>query len=175
MFGIYALRKSKISWFFRFISFFILVGSAPLLSESVEKTDLRVSHAIIQKPFEGAKSASGYLVIENKGKKEVFLTSASISLGTAMIHKTLMDDDGIIRMQHLPEIIIPGNKSVHFKPGDLHIMIIGLKRTLQAEEKIPAHLHFRTLHGKDFEIDIVFKVGEEQGETHSHAKGKHKH
>ena len=175
MFEILASRKSKISWFFCFIWFFILAGNTPLLSESIEKTDLIVSHAIIQKPFEGAKSTSGYLVIENKGKKEVFLTNASISLGTAMIHKTLMDDDGIIRMQHLPEIIIPGNKSVHFKPGDLHIMIIGLKRTLQAEEKIPAHLHFRTLHGKDFKIDITFKVGEKQGETHSHAKGKHKH
>ena len=146
-------RKSTV-----FVFVFTIIWTCSSLSHSSEKNNVSISHAVIQKPFAGAKSAAGYMIIENNGEKEVFLRDVSMPLVRTMIHETVIDDNGIVKMKHLMKLGIPKKETVVFKPGGFHIMLMGLEQTLSIGSAIPAKITFTNNFGDDFIIHILFNI-----------------
>lgn len=71
-----------------------------------------------------------YFTLRNTGGRSDTLTAASSDVaGTVEIHESRMEDD-VMRMRQLQSIEIPAGESVTFKPGGLHVMLIGLTRQL---------------------------------------------
>lgn len=104
----------------------------------------------------GAKIASGYLTIANKGTSADRLVSAtSARSGRIEIHEMSMTN-GVMQMRPVagPLEIKPG-ESVVLKPGGYHVMFMDLKMPLKEGESLPATLQFE----KAGALDVTFSVG----------------
>ena len=84
-----------------------------------------------------------YLKITNAGKAaDRLIKAASEICSVVEIHETKMID-GRMEMQMLAEgLAIPAGATTELKPQSYHIMLIGLKRSLNPGDKFPVNLQF---------------------------------
>ena len=149
----------------------ILISYQKVWSEDLNTHKIEINQSYINKPFVGAKSAAGYLIIRNHNDKELNLLQVSTTLGIAMLHETTTTDSGVVKMEHLVRVNIPAGGELIMQPGSIHIMIMGLSRALVVGEKIPATLKF----SDDMEMDIEFTVQESKKYSESETRSKHAH
>ncbi|MTI15579.1 copper chaperone PCu(A)C [Sansalvadorimonas verongulae] len=90
----------------------------------------------------GSPNTAAYLTIKNLGRTDIALEKvvSPISHHT-MLHDTVKKD-GKMSMVHQMSITIPAGKRVKFKPGGLHIMVMGLSKSLTIGDMVPFELHF---------------------------------
>lgn len=62
--------------------------------------------------------------------------------GMAELHRTTMDDNGYMTMDHVERIVLKKNHFVMLEPGDLHIMLMRVKKVLKPGDEIPLKLEF---------------------------------
>jgi copper(I)-binding protein len=65
-----------------------------------------------------------------------------------------------MKMQRLPDVEIVAGSVTEFKPGEKHIMLIGLSAPLSAGSEFPLKLEFENAGQKEI-IVKVFKDGEQ--------------
>ena len=149
----------------------ILISYQKVWSEDLNTHKIDINQSYINKPFVGAKSAAGYLIIRNHNDKALNLLQVSTALGRAMLHETTTTDSGVVKMEHLVKVHIPAGDELIMQPGSIHIMIMGLSRALVVGEKIPATLKF----SDDLEMDIEFTVQESKKYAENETRSKHAH
>lgn len=72
--------------------------------------------------------AAVYLRIENHSTKVIHLSQVtSPAAHHIMMHQTI-EVDGVAKMKHIMSLDIEAGRSLEFKPGGLHIMMMGLVR-----------------------------------------------
>ena len=88
--------------------------------------DLAVSGVWVREPAEGQTRSAAYGTIVNDGDSDVTLVAAAVPFDAAVeIHETLMDDDGTMQMQEVPDgFVVPAGGSFTLEPGGPHIMLI---------------------------------------------------
>jgi copper(I)-binding protein len=97
-------------------------------------------------------NGAAYMLISNGTKQDHELLGASSDVANAVeIHLSTMEN-GVMQMKQQESVLLPAGKDVEFKPGNLHVMFIGLKQDLKAGDQITLTLHF-----KDYE-DITLTV-----------------
>ena len=83
-----------------------------------------------------------YCTIKNRGDSTERLLEASTSVALAVeFHETTIEQS-IARMRLIGTIDIPARGQIEFKPAKLHMMLVDLRRELQAGERIPLKLRF---------------------------------
>ena len=138
---------------FRIAAFLLLLG-APVFASDASLVDLKISNPVIYKAFDKARSAAGYMMIGNASDVSDVLFDVQTNKFRPMIHES-QESDGIARMVHLDAVEIPAGGTVHFAPGGLHIMIMGLQPgELQAGETLDAVLVF----DRAGEVPVTFTV-----------------
>ena len=65
--------------------------------------------------------------------------------GAVEIHESILDK-GVLKMRPVVGVALPAGKTVEFKPGGYHVMLMDLKRQLKEGESVPITL---VLEGKD--------------------------
>ncbi len=94
---------------------------------------------------EGSSHSTGvvYLTIFNKGGAADRLTAIQTEVAEVVeFHETRKDGD-MMTMQRVDGAIeIPADGQVTFKPGGLHIMLIGLKQSLNPGDRFEMSLEF---------------------------------
>ena len=105
---------------------------------------------------EKMKMAAGYFTIINDGGVPDKLIGVKTDFAKAMMHRSSVDNNGVARMEHMKEVIIPANSSVSFEHGGLHIMFLNLKDPLETMQTKEVTLIFEDA-GK---IDLKFMVKE---------------
>jgi len=123
---------------------------------------LTIDHPYLVLPMPGMKSASGYLIIKNKGNKTDFLYDIETLFSEKVeLHEMSMEGN-IMKMKKINDgIEIPPGKEVILKPGGLHIMFKNLNKNLVVGEKEKAILKFK----KTGKIIVNFEI---QQNKHSH-------
>ena len=77
-------------------------------------------------------NTGAFFVIDNPTNEDDKLLSAASDVADAVeLHKTTMED-GVMKMTPQDLVPVPAGEQVVFKPGDLHVMLIGLKGDLMA-------------------------------------------
>ena len=111
--------------------------------------DFKAGNLVIAHPWArptGASVANGaaYMSIVNSGSAAETLRVASSPLARMVeIHKTETGEDGISRMLAQPQgIVIAPGQTVDIQPAGYHLMLVGLVRPLQRDEKVPLTLEF---------------------------------
>ena len=123
---------------------------------------LTIDHPYLVLPMPGMKSASGYLIIKNKGNKsDVLYEIETLFSEKVELHEMSMEGN-IMKMKKINDgIEIPPRKEVILKPGGLHIMFKNLNKNLVVGEKEKAILKFK----KTGKIIVNFEI---QQKKHSH-------
>jgi len=116
-------------------------GSA-ISSSSAGGDDLRVTD-IWARPGQAEGSSAIYMIIDNRGSQDDTLLSASCdAAGTTELHLSQMDDAGTMSMIHQESVPVPAGEKVEFKPGGLHVMLMGLKSDVNPGDSINCTLNF---------------------------------
>ena len=104
--------------------------------------DIEITDEFVRLNAPNAKATGAFMNIKNKTNAEIKIISAENTVSQKTELHTHMDENGVKKMRQIPEIIIPANGSVVLKPGDLHIMLIGLNQPLQENQKVDIKINF---------------------------------
>ncbi len=119
------------------------------------KSDLEIEKPWARATPPGAAIGGGYLVIRNKGAAGDRLVGVSSPASARVeIHEMAMEKD-VMRMREVKGVDVPAKKSVEFKPGGYHLMLIELKAPLKPGDKVPLTLRFE----KAGEVKTELAVG----------------
>jgi copper(I)-binding protein len=108
------------------------------------------------RPADAGMNTAAYFVIKNQGEQDRLIAADSTIAGSTEIHRSYMDDAGVMRMQQQESVLIPANAQVTFEPGGLHVMFIELKQDLIPDDQFQLRLYFER-HG-EVVIDVPIKM-----------------
>ncbi len=87
---------------------------------------------------------AGYFTINNSGATaDRLLSASSPAFNKIEMHETRMAD-GMMSMNQLMEVPVDAGVTVEFKPGGLHLMLMGIKQPLEVGDKVPVTLTFES-------------------------------
>lgn len=98
-------------------------------------------------------NGAAYFMIENLTNEEDILISASSDIAQAVeIHKSMLDGE-IMQMMPQHEVSIPVGRT-EFKPGGLHVMLIGLYDDLNIGDSFNITLKFQLAGEETFAVTV---------------------
>lgn len=105
-----------------------------------------------------AVNGAAYLVIVNSGNRNDRLVAASSDVAERTEIHDHVDDDGVMRMIRLDRVDLPAGKTVDFRPGGRHVMLLNLHEPLRAGSRFEVELSFASGVRKRAEI-VVRPIG----------------
>ena len=127
---------------------FMAVGCGPPEGISVDEAWGRPSPS-------SAANAAFYMNIQNHGLEMESLLGAEIDIcGSVELHESNVDDNDVMRMEHVEKIDIPSSSTVQLQPGGLHIMCIERQADLQSGDTIDIILEFSEIGLVDVKATI---------------------
>ena len=138
-------------------------------AHEIDLKEISIKHPMIPIFNSKMKTAAGYFTIVNKRNKTDELIMVKTDFAKAMMHLSKIDENGIASMEHVNKVIIPGNSSVVFEQGSLHIMFTQLKEPLEEYMDQKVTLVFKNLG------DIVVDFQVEKATQKMNMDNKHDH
>ena len=87
-------------------------------------------------------NTAAFMTLQNKGKDDIKLVGVDSSIAARVeIHGHRHEGHKMV-MFKVDDLPLPAGKEVRLESGGYHIMIMGLKKTLQEGENVPLTLHF---------------------------------
>ena len=148
----------------RFASHFIAVAliafgvTAHAQAQTSHPSTIGVENAWARATPAGAKTGAAYVAVINNGGTSDRLLSAATPLAQEVQFHRETKDNGISRMRELHRVEIDPGAKVIFKPGDMHMMMVGLKQPLKEGETFPLTLTFEKAGKIDVTVSVA-KVG----------------
>jgi len=101
-----------------------------------------VENAWVREAPPGAQMMSAYMTLKNTGPDDIVLASVeSPAFTMVMLHKSVIVD-GIARMSHQDDLLIPAGGSVELKPGSFHLMMPAPGERLRSGDQVEFNLIF---------------------------------
>lgn len=119
------------------------------------------STVIVQAPWAratpgGARTGAAYMTLVNSGGTADKLLGATTPLAdTIQFHQETADSDGVSRMREMHSVDLDPGATIVFKPGDMHMMIVGLKEPLKEGQAFSITLKFE----KAGNIEVTVPIG----------------
>jgi copper(I)-binding protein len=133
------------------IGFFILLFSTACQSRSA----ISIQQAWAR-PAKAGENSAVYFVIDNPTSTEDVLLAASADVSSQTeLHMSMTNEEGTMSMHPQDEVVVPARSQVEFKPGGLHVMLIGLQRDLQVGDRFALKLKFR--QAGEISVDVEVK------------------
>jgi copper(I)-binding protein len=115
----------------------VFAGAAHAADATITVHDAWLRASLGQSP-----NTAGYMKIENRGATEDRLVSVAVAgANMAHVHESVMKD-GVMQMKAVDALSVKPGEAVEFKPGGLHVMVMGLKTPLKAGETVQLRLQF---------------------------------
>lgn len=135
---------------------------------------IELSPVEVRATIPGMTASGGYLVIMNHGSVADRLVAVSTPVAAkSQIHE-MMNEDGVMKMRHRSQgIEILPHQMVALKPGGLHLMFMGLNRTLNPDDEFAVTLTFESGHTAT--VTATVKRPGDLGAADPHAGMKHGH
>lgn len=97
---------------------------------------LQIREGYVREMPPGQSTSAAFMKLQNTGKRPIALIGASSDgAGQVEIHRHL-HKDGMMQMERVMRLEIPAQSQVVFAPGGYHLMLINLKRSYRAGERI---------------------------------------
>ena len=95
----------------------------------------------------------------------------SVAAEASEIHEMSMQGD-VMKMRQVNEVVIDAGKSIELKPGSYHIMLMNLKKPVQAGSTVNLNLEFLDADGKKQIVNVKAEaraaVKQDAGHAHHH-------
>lgn len=123
-----------------------------------------------------AKAGAAYFMVHNHGKHADTLVGAESAVAKTVEIHTHTQENGVMRMGPAGDVDIPVDGMLTFKPGGLHVMLIGLHKPLIEGEGFEITLQFEKAGAKTIPVTIKSVAAKSGGEDHSgHDHSGHDH
>jgi len=120
-----------------------MVFAAAVAAQSGPPSTITVEQPWARATPKGAMTGAAYMTLKNKSNTEDRLTAASSDVAAKVQIHEMAVVNGVMQMRQLTNgLPIPASGSVILKPGSYHVMLIGLKKPLVADETFPLMLTF---------------------------------
>ena len=137
-----------------------------VLGNSFAESELYIKDSWVRGTPPGTDITALYMTIKNEGSEDDVLVGVSSDIAKAAeIHETVVDDQGVAKMNMLQSIEVPSGNSVELKPGGVHVMLIGIKAPLKSGEKVKVDLEFKGAGTVETEA-MVMKPGTSSHDHH---------
>jgi copper(I)-binding protein len=104
-------------------------------------------------PAVGGNGAVFFRLVNGGTEADTLVGGECPDVGTVEVHKTSMVD-GVMKMEHIPGIQVPPRGEVLLKPGDYHVMLIDVKRTMTPGDSLPITLYFEKSGHMELEVEV---------------------
>lgn len=92
-------------------------------------------------PATSANSAA-YMTLTNSATEEDHLVSAEATVSQTVELHNVRKNEGMMEMYQVKSIGIPAQGIRELRPGEYHVMLIGLKQPLKMDEQVTLKLNF---------------------------------
>jgi hypothetical protein len=133
------------------VTLFLII--AILLAACTPKA-LTVSDVWARPGIAGGNSAIYFVVDNPAGQDDTLLSASSDVAASVELHQSMMSGDGTMNMQPQESVAIPKGQKVEFKPGGLHVMLIGLQRDLNAGDTFKVTLKFQNAGDTTLDVEV---------------------
>lgn len=143
--------KTKLAALFAALAAAACFSSGALAAESLTATN-----AWVRAPAPGQKIVGAYLELTSSRAGALAAVSSPVASRVEMHTMTL--EDGVMRMRAVERIDLPAKATVKLAPGGLHLMLIDLKQSLKAGDKVPLMLTLRVPGAPDETLAVEADV-----------------
>lgn len=106
-------------------------------------------------PVPSADNLAVYATIRNRGAAGDRILSIHTPVAdTVEIHRSTIDERGIMRMRPQSDVTIPARDELVLEPGGPHLMLVHVRQPLQPGETIPVQITFV----KTGTLDVVVRI-----------------
>ncbi len=132
----------------------VLFLSVLVLAACTPKAELTLQDAWARPGLKSGNSAI-YFEVQNPLDEEDLLLKADCPAAVSTeLHMSMMDASGNMMMQPQENVPIPAQSQVSFKPGGLHVMLIGLTQDLNVGDTLALTLTFQNAGTLQLEVPV---------------------
>jgi len=118
-----------------------------------EDSAIVASDAWAKPTLKGTRTGAVYLMLSNHGSTADHLVGASTPVADrAELHEDVTEN-GMMSMKPVPDLPLPPGGSTAIEPGRYHVMLIGMKKSVNVGESFPITLTFAT--AAPLEVDVA--------------------
>lgn len=119
------------------------------------------------RPAAAGTTGVGYMILANHGRRPEILEKVESPLAARVeMHSSAMSG-GVMFMKKEDKVSVPAGGEADFGPGAYHLMLIGLTKTLQPGDRVPATLQFAS----GARLKVAFFVSAGMGPPSAAAQG----
>lgn len=108
------------------------------------------------RPAASGENSAVYFVIDNPTADDDALLAASTEVAAQVeLHMSMMSEGSTMTMHPQELVNVPAKSRVEFKPGGLHVMLIGLKQELKVGDRFTLRLKFQ--RAGEIAVDVEVK------------------
>lgn len=162
----------------RSLACLILLGSVLVFfghqANAQNTQEIKVQKAYIVLGPPTIKVHGAYFELLNTAQREITLVGASSNdYRRVKIHRSKVES-GVAMMEQVENVTVEAGKSVTFKAGGLHLMLIEPARTMAPNEKVMLTLHLADKRKVTVPLTVMRRYGmASQTAGHGHAKHAH--
>jgi copper(I)-binding protein len=119
---------------------------------------VKVEQGWVRPSVPGQQGTGGYMKLTAREGQRL-VGASSPAAGVAEIHEMKMDGE-VMTMRPAGAIDLPAGKTVEFKPGGLHLMLMDLKQPLAAGSSVPVTLVFKNGRGVESRVEAQLLVSQ---------------
>ena len=131
---------------------FVLMSVMLLSACAPAAKDVEASDVWARTGMAGGNSAVYMVLVNGTDMHQELLFATSDVAEAVELHESKMGENGEMQMIPQASVSLEAGAKVEFKPGGLHVMLIGLKQELKAGDEFEVTLHFKD------HADITLKV-----------------
>ena len=152
----------------RRIPLFIFISATATVQNAIADDVLEIDDAWLAEAPPVSKVMAAYMEIENESSHERKAVAMHCSgFQRTEFHRTI-EKDGMARMEHQQELIIPANSSLELKPGGYHVMLFNPANYLVAGDSTGCRMEFDDGTTIDFKLDVKKSSVEDHSHHHHH-------
>jgi copper(I)-binding protein len=141
----------------------------------VEAHDYTLGQLTVAQPWSmalppNAPTVAAYFAINNSGPDADRLEAVNSPIaGAAQLHAHI-NQDGLMKMQHVETVDIPAGDNVTFAPMAYHVMLLDLKdRTRLVDgQTFPLTLHFQKAGDLNVDVVVLKQPPDQAAPAHAH-------
>lgn len=146
-----------------FLALLLLSFNLPL-----QAMDIQAEDAYVRAVPPVSEVTAAFMLLHNNSQQDRKLVAASSPAARVVELHTHTAVDGVMQMRQVAQIDLPAQGVAELKPGGLHLMLIGLKQPLKANDRVQLSLSLDD--GSMIELDVpvrnMQRMMHQQHKTH---------
>ncbi|MBW7923800.1 MAG: copper chaperone PCu(A)C [Burkholderiaceae bacterium] len=118
--------------------------------------EVRVDEPWARATVAGQQTSGAFMILTSSTDARL-VGVQSPAAGVAEIHEMAMENN-VMRMRAIDGLALPAGKPVELRPGGYHLMLLDLKKPLEAGQSVPLTLTVEDAQGKRERIDVQAQI-----------------